>query len=83
MSGSPRLLTVCRAGKALRKSICLLKNVLNLNLFFYTRADDTFKIILDCVFYNKNNLIKACLYRIVNRKIKNYLSVFPYRLKLL
>ena len=60
VGGTPRLFAAGRRRKACRQIVYLLKGIFYLHLFFNAAADHLFKLLLDLVLNNKNNLFKAC-----------------------
>ena len=83
VSGTPRLCAVGRTGKALGQFVCFLENIFGFNHFFNMLCGNRFKILFNSPLNNKNDFIEACLYRVINRVIKQYFTVFAYRRYLL
>ncbi|MPM84040.1 hypothetical protein SDC9_131111 [bioreactor metagenome] len=76
MCGSPGLYAVFRHGKARgQHGVRLLKNIAHLHVLFCAAADDIVEILFDSSVDDEDNLLKACLHRVVERIVHDDLAV--------
>ena len=67
----PGLCPALRHAEALREPVQFLKDILHIKVLFSIPPDPIFKVLLDLMLDDKDNLCKSCPPRIIQRKIDN------------
>ena len=79
----PGLCPALRHTEALRKPVQFLKHILHIEVLFSIPTDPIFKVFLDLMLDDKDNLCKSCPPCIIQRKIDDLMPFLIHRRDLL